>query len=149
MRRGEERRGEGNEGKGSCMNEFGERLLSPLKGPRVHSSYTCYHPVSRLAQAGKFFPRANDLVLHSLFVFPRLPFFTPHTPVLHSFFVTVRRKMRRAPRGRLSIAALIAPRVKAHGYARIGGVCGREVRCILFVAEKQEKSREGENGRLE
>lgn len=83
--------GEGNEERGSCMNEFGERLLSPLKEPRVHSSYTCYHPVSRLAPHREIFSRANDLVLHSLvfFILPPSPapfFYAAYTCSPFSFF---------------------------------------------------------------
>lgn len=78
-------RGRGSEEKGSCMNEFGERLLSSLKGPRalLHLLSPCISISPR-----EIFSHANDLALHFRFFF----LFALHTPVLHSFFITIREK---------------------------------------------------------
>jgi len=126
------------EEKGSCMNEFGERLLSSLKGP--YALLYLLSPCISISPHREIFSRANDLVLHFfLFLFLHCI-----QVVFHSFFVHS-RKTRRTPRGRLSIAALIASHAKAHRYTRIGAVAKNA--CIFFVPQKNRENRE--SGQLE
>lgn len=104
----------------------------------MHSSYTCYHLVSRLAHTEKFSLARTTSCLHfSLF-------FAPHIPVLHSFLSLFAKNTLRASgttfnRGPNCIAHKSAP-LRANRRSVVAK-CGR-VRsfCHGKIEEKTERA---------